>query len=211
LYSDWNDNNSTFNNINITDHLPGCKYSSEMIPKFPFITLDNIIFICFQLFQLYFCFNAVLNEHIVQIIAINVLNFGWSIYGFVITNVSYELNNFIDCIPPNSPVTVAYLSFELYDQFGWNIYKKLGGDLRIQEHKTGMILFLVLWLAAIADFILVFAVSIYAFKVIGSFWISGSTLVIPKPELNGVPIGKLGQLEHIWNLEYDPDKPIIDT
>ncbi|CAG8757499.1 13107_t:CDS:1, partial [Cetraspora pellucida] len=45
-----------------------------------------------------------------------------------------------------------------------------------QEHKTGMILFLVLWLAAIADFILVFSVSIYAFKVIGSFWISGSTL-----------------------------------
>ncbi|KAF0538392.1 Golgi apparatus membrane protein [Gigaspora margarita] len=327
LYSDWDNNNKTYNAANHTDN---CKNLD--LPKFPYLTLDNVIFIVFQVFQLYFCFNAVLTEHIVQIITINVFNFGWSIYGFVqiyeVTTVSYELDDLANCIQSSDQtlhrsqdhkillildvlctvlvflfsIAVAFLSFKLYDQFGWNIYKKFGGDPKMQvihknylaflmllkinlfatvlfllasilisrmdrftaiipaselifhylatalvlfleivgyklvekEYKTGMIIFLVLWLAVIADFILVLVVLIYVFKLIGSFWIFGSVLVIvlilnsillaifgikvlinfgkglkdlrdKKPGPSEVPLNQL------WNLDYEPNKMVIDT
>ncbi|RIB17921.1 hypothetical protein C2G38_2246098 [Gigaspora rosea] len=329
LYSDWEKNNATY--YSRANHSDNCKDLD--LPKFPYLTLDNIIFIVFQVFQLYFCFNAVLTEHIVQIITINVFNFGWSIYGFVqiyeVTTVSYELDDFANCIQPSDQtvhrsqdhkillildvlctvfvfffsITVAYLSFKLYDQFGWSIYKKFGGDPKMQvihknylaflmllkinlfatvlfllasilisrmdrftaiipaselifhylatalvlileivgyklvekEYKTGMIVFLVLWLAVIADFILVFVVLIYVFKLIGSVWIFGSVLVIvlilnsillsifgikvlknfgkglkdllgdKKPGPSEVPLNQL------WNLDYEPNRMVIDT
>lgn len=30
-------------------------------------------------------------------------------------------------------IVMAYLSFEMSKQFGWNIYKKIGADVRIQS------------------------------------------------------------------------------
>ncbi|CAG8455825.1 7265_t:CDS:2 [Dentiscutata heterogama] len=82
LTSTWKDyqTNATVNDFDKDN----CQqFKDRSLPKFPFLAFDNLIFIMFQAFQLYFCFNAIFHEHIIQIITITVLNFCWALYGTV--------------------------------------------------------------------------------------------------------------------------------
>ncbi|CAG8703973.1 4476_t:CDS:2 [Dentiscutata erythropus] len=102
------------------------------------------------------------------------------------------------------------------------ILEIVGYKLVEHEYKIGMIIFLVLWLAVIADFMLVFAVLFYVFKAIGSIWIFGSILVIvlilnsiglkdQREEVDKKPGPLEVPLNQLWNLDYDPNKMVIDT
>ncbi|CAG8689685.1 23954_t:CDS:2, partial [Gigaspora margarita] len=122
----------------------GCQqFQDKELPKFPFLPFDNMIFIMFQAFQLYFCFNAIFHEHIIQILTITILNFCWALYGTVAVEVKIELgelNDLSKCVNQSSVVAppdflgndipcvivllmlafiMSYLSYKLYKQFGW--------------------------------------------------------------------------------------------
>ncbi len=57
---------------------------------------------------------------------------------------------------------MACISFKLYQQFGWNIYKKIGADIKVQKiYKTTLIFVMLLKL----DLFFVFLLSIEVFLI----------------------------------------------
>ncbi|CAG8489772.1 552_t:CDS:2 [Funneliformis caledonium] len=117
------------------------------------ITEENIIFISFQIFQVWFCFNAIYNQNTIQIITIAAVNFCCACLSIVqLLEVKkwyhdFELacsglklserNHLTNDIPLIITLMVfatiiSLLSWKLYRQFGWNIYKKIGGDISMQ-------------------------------------------------------------------------------
>ncbi|CAB5396042.1 unnamed protein product [Rhizophagus irregularis] len=152
----------------------------------------------------YFGLNAIFHEHIIQIITLVALNFGSAAYSLVQLlqikirvdriqnndNCNAGLTGFdIDWLRVDLPqvltlttisVISAIIASKLYRQFGWSVYKRIGGDLRIQriyrtyssikrESTAGMIAFSVLWTLIVADYGLL----IYAFVrllILGSYF-----------------------------------------
>lgn len=41
-------------------------------------------------------------------------------------------------------LVMSFISFKLYQQFGWNIYKKIGADIKLQKLYKAMLLFVML-------------------------------------------------------------------
>lgn len=118
---------------------------------------ENVIFIIFQIFQMWLCFNAIYNQNTIQIITIAAANFFCASFGIIqMFEVQKWYKDFgktcqipleIDFNPRFSSLDIplvvvlmifgfimAFLSWKLYRQFGWNIYKKIGGDI----HKQAM-------------------------------------------------------------------------
>ncbi|CAG8439750.1 15757_t:CDS:2, partial [Acaulospora morrowiae] len=129
-------------------------------PQFPFIAYDNLIYIFFQIFLVYFCFNSIFHENTIQVLTISAVNFGWATYGIiqaieihvalraVAALAACKGRSSFDSQPWKNDVPcvlvlfffafiMAYLSYKLYQSFGWNIYKKIGGDVKIQgDHEN---------------------------------------------------------------------------
>ncbi|CAG8444780.1 378_t:CDS:2 [Diversispora eburnea] len=125
------------------------------IDRMSLIAQENIVFMVFQLFQLWFCLNAIYNQNVMQIITIAVINFICGLFGIVqifeilkwcsdldkacAGESAYIDKNFgefdvplVICLILFATI-IAFLSFKLYQQFGWNIYKKIGADIKIQS------------------------------------------------------------------------------
>ncbi|GBC04606.1 hypothetical protein RclHR1_05770014 [Rhizophagus clarus] len=121
-----------------------------------------------------------------QIFAIVIINIGYVILGIVqlidikiyrdkiesmcpgihLNNnlVSYELPHILVLAVIATLITT--LSWKLYQQFGWNIYKKIGGDVKMQifffqalayksiekEWKFGIVAFILFWVFVVSDF-----------------------------------------------------------
>ncbi|CAI2172968.1 18253_t:CDS:2 [Funneliformis geosporum] len=145
------------------------------------IIQENAIFMIFQLFQLYFCLNAVINQNTIQIITLTVINFVCGFYGIVqifeikkwnsdlssvlCQNIDFDRQFSSHDIPlvivlVGFSLIMAFISFKLYQQFGWNNYKKIGADINVQKiYKATLIFVMLLKL----DLFFVFLLSIEVF------------------------------------------------
>ncbi|PKK70711.1 hypothetical protein RhiirC2_745923 [Rhizophagus irregularis] len=129
------------------------------------IIQENVIFMIFQLFQLWFCLNAVIKQNTIQIITLTVINFLCALYGIVQIVEIYKWANDLksacgavaeiqkEFFRVDFPLVVtliifalimSLISFKLYQQFGWNIYKKIGADIKMQKLYKTMLLFVML-------------------------------------------------------------------
>ncbi|RIA87009.1 hypothetical protein C1645_778295 [Glomus cerebriforme] len=127
------------------------KYSSERMIR---IEQENIIFIIFQLYQLWFCFDVIFAQNTIQLIAVTIMNSlcaGYSIVQIEEIKIWYtDLNKSCpnifesesDAIEYDLPLVLTliifaaimgFLGFQLYQQFGWIIYRKIGGSIEIQS------------------------------------------------------------------------------
>ncbi|CAB4393389.1 unnamed protein product [Rhizophagus irregularis] len=116
---------------------------------------ENIIFIIFQIFQMWLCFNAIYTQNTVQIVTTAAVTFFCALFAIVqILEVRKWYRNFGNsCQVPlefefnpnftsyDIPLMIAliifgfimaFLGWKLYRQLGWNIYKKIGGDINTQ-------------------------------------------------------------------------------
>ncbi|CAG8459348.1 19746_t:CDS:10 [Rhizophagus irregularis] len=124
---------------------------------FAFSAIQSLVFMVLQLYLVYFGLNAIFHEHIIQIITLVALNFGSAAYSLVQLlqikirvdriqnndNCNAGLTGFdIDWLRVDLPqvltlttisVISAIIASKLYRQFGWSVYKRIGGDLRIQR------------------------------------------------------------------------------
>ncbi|CAG8542971.1 7708_t:CDS:10 [Acaulospora morrowiae] len=171
--------------------------------SFPYIAYDNLFYIMFQLFQLYFCFNAIFHEHVIQIISIAALNFGWAVYGIIqaieIHVANGKLSDYSNCINTSFDpgfwendfpcviilfffaCSLGYISFKFYHIattvlsiiLEFIAYRSVAS-----ESKKGMIVFLVLWFAVIIDFLIILVGSIQFFNQLGNVWIFLLTIII---------------------------------
>ncbi|RIB18043.1 hypothetical protein C2G38_2185742 [Gigaspora rosea] len=133
------------------------------------IQSENIVFMVFQVFQLFLCMNAVYNQNTIQIITIAATNFLCGLYGIV---QIFEISKWISDLQKNCPTNptftgqfrsqygsndiplvvflvifasiIAFVSFKLYQEFGWNIYKRIGADIQMQKIYKTMLIFVLL-------------------------------------------------------------------
>ncbi|PKY48557.1 hypothetical protein RhiirA4_445409 [Rhizophagus irregularis] len=117
------------------------------------IEQENVIFIIFQLYQLWFCFDAVLTQNTIQLIAVTIMNgicAGYSIVQIEEIRIWYmDLNKSCSNVfeKASNPAgydiplvitliifatVMGFLAFQLYQQFGWIIYRRIGGSIEIQ-------------------------------------------------------------------------------
>jgi len=130
------------------------------------IIQENVIFMIFQLFQLWFCLNAVIKQNTIQIISLTIINFLCALYGIVqIFEIVKWANDLTGACPSgvtgiekeffkvDFPLVVvliifalimSLISFKLYQQFGWNIYKRIGADIKLQKVYKTMLIFVML-------------------------------------------------------------------
>ncbi|RIA87713.1 hypothetical protein C1645_776681 [Glomus cerebriforme] len=135
------------------------------------IIQENVIFMIFQLFQLWFCLNAVVNQNTIQIITLTIINFLCALYGIVqifeifkwrndltkicndVSGIEKQFLKLSEIFKTDLPLVVilivfasimALISFKLYQQFGWNIYRKIGADIKMQKLYKTMLIFVML-------------------------------------------------------------------
>ncbi|RIA94787.1 hypothetical protein C1645_873241 [Glomus cerebriforme] len=135
---------------------------------FTFSALQSMVFMVLQLFLVYFGLNALFHEHIIQIITLVVLSFGSAAYSLVQLlqikiridrirnnkNCNEGLSGFnIDWLTIDLPQIItltvisilsAIIASKLYQQFGWSVYKRIGGDYKIQKIYRNNLIFLML-------------------------------------------------------------------
>ncbi|KAG5458726.1 MAG: hypothetical protein BJ554DRAFT_998 [Olpidium bornovanus] len=112
----------------------------------------HILFILAQFFQLVLVFDALREQNILQIIAVfgfNLLILAYSVVQTTQTRNLYEVNETkFPTLQKYLVYTVEYvviglslifttvlsvMSFNLYREFGWSIYKTIGADLRMRD------------------------------------------------------------------------------
>ncbi|GES93447.1 hypothetical protein GLOIN_2v1875532 [Rhizophagus clarus] len=124
------------NKSNETERIDDECYNEQFLSLYV-LTLENLMFIFFYFFQLYFCFNAIFHRNTIQIITIASINLAFIFIGimqlFEVGNTRNDLQN--HC--PN-------LGF--YPQSD----KDIGGDVKIQKlYKTRLIFIMLLKLDAL--------------------------------------------------------------
>ncbi|CAG8501682.1 8667_t:CDS:2 [Funneliformis caledonium] len=129
------------------------------VDRMSLIIQENIIFMIFQLFQLYFCLNSVQIFEIIKWkgdLSVNCETFPTD-------EIQRQFANFdlpLVIILVVFALIMACISFKLYKQFGWNIYKKIGADIEVQKiYKATLIFVMLLKL----DLFFVFLLSIEVF------------------------------------------------
>ncbi|KAG0174316.1 hypothetical protein DFQ28_006769 [Apophysomyces sp. BC1034] len=132
------------------------KYSDFMttaIARFHEIKWENVAFIGFQVFFFGMACDATVYQNTAEILALAILNIICAILGAleVFDGIRW-LDRLKAHSQPTDPLTVAekieialsvtilsfacvmaYLSYQMSKQFGWNIYKKIGADIQIQK------------------------------------------------------------------------------
>nr|CAG8472209.1 11603_t:CDS:2 [Entrophospora candida] len=125
---------------------------------------ENTIFIVFNFFQLWFSYNAIYYQNVIQLLTLAGINYFVGFFAIVqIIEINKWKANAEECKPAYifqnqfeqyeiplitisllSATTMAYFTWKLYQQFGWNIYKKIGADLRMQSIYKTMLIFVML-------------------------------------------------------------------
>ncbi|KAI8384753.1 uncharacterized protein BYT42DRAFT_492758 [Radiomyces spectabilis] len=117
------------------------------------IKWENIAFIGFQVWFLGMAFDATVYQNTAEILALAILNVICAILGALevvdgnkwlnlLKNTGYstmplsvaeKIEIALSVMIMLFAVILAYLSYEMSRQFGWNIYKKIGADVQIQK------------------------------------------------------------------------------
>ncbi|KAK9762086.1 hypothetical protein K7432_012512 [Basidiobolus ranarum] len=124
-----------------------------------------ILFIVSQVFQLILCLDATYNKNTIQVIALAIFNFlslGYAILQHIqAQNIINSKKDIADIYPNYTSsrnlqyaiialmlifsLNFAYQAYQLYQEYGWNIYKKIGADLRMRSmYKVYQILLMLL-------------------------------------------------------------------
>ncbi|CAG8632847.1 285_t:CDS:2 [Ambispora leptoticha] len=170
---------------------------ADSITRIINIMQENLVFMGFQAFQFLFCVNAIYNQNTIQMIAIAVINYVCALLGigqiFETLRWRKQLKDNIDaarasCTPeqrnlPDADIisfevplvavllifgtALGFLAFKLYQQFGWNIYKRIGADLRTQcKHRNCFLTMLIFVMLLKLDIFFMLAFSILALIVL---------------------------------------------
>lgn len=123
---------------------------------------ENIFFMCFQIWMLYFGIDSIVRQNLIQVIAQVIINFLCTIFaGIQISETlkwrgivqaidreyleeenSTDLTHFTVAVKYEIGLTgslllftllLAFFTRKLYQQFGWNVYKRIGADLTLQN------------------------------------------------------------------------------
>ncbi|KAG1139368.1 hypothetical protein G6F37_009178 [Rhizopus arrhizus] len=145
--------NSNVLTSNSTEYIP--QQAADRLDR---IKWENIAFSSFQCWFIYMVFDATTYQNTAEILALAILNAACAILGAL---------QVVDCIrwlrrlnqvgSPVGPLVIAeklevtlsavllvfavimsFLSFQMSKQFGWNIYKKIGADVRIQKGRNSL-------------------------------------------------------------------------
>ncbi|CAG8628536.1 25468_t:CDS:2 [Gigaspora margarita] len=111
------------------------------------IQSENLVFMVFQVFQLFLCMNAVQIFEIGKWISDLQKNCPGSAYQsftgqFRSQYGSNDIPLVVFLVIFSS--IIAFVSFKLYQEFGWNIYKKIGADIQMQKIYKTMLIFVLL-------------------------------------------------------------------
>ncbi|OZJ04433.1 hypothetical protein BZG36_02902 [Bifiguratus adelaidae] len=137
--------------------------------RFSRLIYEDILFMCFQAFQMWFTFDAVYRQNTMQIFSSSMINFLCGGFGVIqILESSKWLQRVDDIITgfTLTPLTaywqvkyieicltaviglfacvLMFLAIRLWQQFGWNIYKRIGANLEMQGVYKRYQLFLML-------------------------------------------------------------------
>ncbi|KAG2181162.1 hypothetical protein INT43_008744, partial [Umbelopsis isabellina] len=145
--------------------------------RFHNIKWENLAFCAFQLWFLGMAFDATIYQNTAEILALAILNGICALLGAFeivdgvkwIKNIGSSVNVQPLSVARNIEIGLtcaillfasihAYLSVAMSRQFGWNIYKKIGADIRIQRMYRTFQFFV---LALKIDFFLEFIVSLF--------------------------------------------------
>ncbi|ORX95778.1 hypothetical protein K493DRAFT_260252 [Basidiobolus meristosporus CBS 931.73] len=140
--------------------------AEEVLPNDKALSVYYILFIISQIFQLILCLDATYNKNTIQVIALAVFNFlslGYSIIQHIqaqniinsaefkqnwigsYSNTSRNLEFAIIALMLLFSLSFAYQAYQLYQEYGWSIYKKIGADLRMRSmYKVYQILLMLL-------------------------------------------------------------------
>ncbi|CAB5384755.1 unnamed protein product [Rhizophagus irregularis] len=102
------------------------------------IIQENVIFMIFQLFQLWFCLNAVIKQNTIQIITLTVINFLCALYGIVQIVEIYKWANDLK----SACGAVAEIQKEFF-RVDFPLVK-IGADIKMQKLYKTMLLFVML-------------------------------------------------------------------
>ncbi|ORX55024.1 hypothetical protein DM01DRAFT_1407075 [Hesseltinella vesiculosa] len=163
------------------------------------IKWENIAFVGFQVWFVGMVFDATIYQNTAEILALSVMNVICSIlaalevvdgnkwltllqnttYDTFPLNMAKKLEISLSVVVLGFALVLAYLSYQMSRQFGWNIYKKIGADIQIQRMYR---LFQFFVLSLKVDIFTGFLVSIFyliqfALKQ-GIMWESGIQLVV---------------------------------
>ncbi|CAG8498355.1 3007_t:CDS:2 [Dentiscutata heterogama] len=114
---------------------------------------ENIIILLSNVFLLFFCYDAIFNQNTIQIITVVVVNYAIGIVAAIqIVEIQRWRNQAVDCVLGFSNFSfrvelyevpsivilllcatmMGFFTWKLYQQFGWNIYKRIGADRKMQ-------------------------------------------------------------------------------
>ncbi|KAI8096167.1 uncharacterized protein BX664DRAFT_274055 [Halteromyces radiatus] len=163
------------------------------------IKWENIAFVGFQVWFVGMAFDATVYQNTAEILALSILNVICAILGALevvdghkwlerlkTTHYSTEplalaekLEIALSVVIMAFACALAYLSYEMSRQFGWNIYKKIGADIQVQRmYRTFQFFVLSLKIDIFTGFLVsIFYLIQFALKK-GIMWESGIQLVV---------------------------------
>ncbi|KAI8341103.1 hypothetical protein BC941DRAFT_493096 [Chlamydoabsidia padenii] len=163
------------------------------------IKWENIAFVGFQVWFVGMAFDATVYQNTAEILALSFLNVICAILGALevvdgnkwlqrlkATNYETEplalaekLEISLSVVILGFACALAYLSYEMSRQFGWNIYKKIGADVQVQRmYRTFQFFVLSLKISIFTGFLVsIFYLIQFALKQ-GITWESGIELVV---------------------------------
>ncbi|KAI9266894.1 hypothetical protein BDA99DRAFT_579292 [Phascolomyces articulosus] len=164
------------------------------------IIWENIAFIGFQVWFLVMVFDATVYQNTAEILALAVLNAICAILGALqvvdgnkwlerLSKTEYPttpletarwLEIALSCVIMIFACMMAYLSYEMSRQFGWNIYKKIGADVQMQKmYRMFQFFVLGLKIDVFTQFLVsLFYVIQFGTKAEGVVWETGIQIVV---------------------------------
>ncbi|RUS17221.1 hypothetical protein BC937DRAFT_90248 [Endogone sp. FLAS-F59071] len=158
--------NEVYSNTNITVMLPEfngpvnmAQATAPALDRFNRLKYENIFFMAFQAFQLWFTFDGLYYHNTIQLIASTLINLLCAAFGviqilesqkwlarvqeiviaFQITDVQLYLQvKWIELaltlVMMAFALTLIFMAYKVYKQYGWVIYKRIGANITMQGH-----------------------------------------------------------------------------
>ncbi|RHZ67397.1 hypothetical protein Glove_301g57 [Diversispora epigaea] len=165
-----------------TYHFPEMEFAyceptdvDRLIERIKRIESENVIFMLFQIFQIWLNLDAIYRENTIQLITITIINFLCSAFSIIqlIEILVWRRRLMNACslttlhlVGYDIPLIIVYMLFatlmgflcyHLYQEFGWNIYKTIGGNILMQRVYRTYLIF-ILFLKVDIFFLLIFAI-----------------------------------------------------
>ncbi|RIB09281.1 hypothetical protein C2G38_2109012 [Gigaspora rosea] len=137
-----------------------CK--ANIVARMYNIVGENIIILLSNVFLLFFCYDAIFNQNTIQIITVVIVNYAIGIVAAIqIVEIHRWKDQAVECVPsfktfnfkvefyevPSIVILLlcatmmGFFTWKLYQQFGWNIYKRIGADRNMQKIFRSMLIF----------------------------------------------------------------------